>query len=156
MHVYIAHGDVPEGTYPDPFERLPPLPYTVHLDPGTYTIEAQSPNASTGHERIQVEHDSPMAIDVHGGNAMVKTFGAVFTAAGIVSTILGVVWILAIAPNDSSYPRWTVGIPLILGGAGVTGIGIGMTFAGSTDIHAPHGPAATPAGTRTVSVAVTF
>ena len=154
MHVYLAKGDVPSGAYPDPFERLPPLPYTVRLAPGTYTVEAQSPRASTGHERIVVESGSPMSVDVRGGDAMVKTFGTIFTAAGIVSTILGVVWIVSIAPSDSHYDRWGVGLPLILAGVGVGGLGIGMTFAGSTNIHAPHLPPGT--GVKSVSLAWSF
>jgi hypothetical protein len=140
MRVYIAHGDVPAGAVPDPFEKLPPLPVKVRLAPGAYTVEAESPNASTGHDRIRVEHDAPMTVEVHSGNASVKTFGGVFIAMGVVATILGVVTIVSIAPNDSSFNRWGVGLPLTLGGLGLGGLGIGMTFLGSTEIVAPHLP----------------
>jgi hypothetical protein len=155
MRVYIAHGDVPSGAIPDPFEKLPKLPVKVRLAPGLYTVEAESPNASTGHDHIQVEHDAPMTVDVHGGNASVKAFGGVFIAAGIVATILGVVSIVSISPNDSSFNRWGVGLPLTLGGLGLSGLGLGMTFLGSTDFVAPHLP---PGGAphRTVSLSVRF
>ncbi len=145
MHVYIARGEVEANVIPDPFEKLPKLPFTVRLAPGVYTVEAESPNASTGHDRIYVEHDAPLKVDVHAGNASVKAFGTVFIAAGIVSAILGVVAIVSIAPNDASYNRWAVGLPLMLGGIGVGGLGLGMTFAGSTDIKAPHLPPGGPA-----------
>jgi len=154
MHVYIAHGDVPANVVPDPFEKLPKLPVTVHLAPGTYTVEAESPNASTGHEVIRVEHDAPLTVDVRGGNASVKAFGGVFIAAGIVATILGIVTIASISPNDKSFSRWGVGLPLTLGGVGLAGLGVGMTVAGSTNIVAPHLP---PGGApRGVSLLVRF
>lgn len=140
MRVYVAHGDVPAGTLPDPFEKLPLLPATVRLAPGEYTVEAESPNASTGHDRIAVEPNAPMTVDVRAGNASVKSFGAVFIGIGVIATILGVVTIVSISPNDASFNRWGIGLPLILGGVGVGGLGIGMTEMGSTDIHAPHLP----------------
>ncbi len=138
MRVYVAHGDIRGTVLPDPYEKLPPLPYTVKLAPGTYTVEAESPNASTGHERVIVEHDSPLTVEVHSGNASVKAFGGVFIAIGIVSVILGIVSIASISPNDQNFNRWGVGIPLVAGGLGLGGLGIGMTVAGSTDIVAPH------------------
>ena len=154
MHAYIVHGDVPGGLIPDPFEKLPPLPVTVRLAPGTYTVEAESPNASTGHERIIVEHDAPMTVDIRAGNASVKAFGGVFIAAGIVATILGIVSIVSISPNDQTFNRWAVGLPLTLGGLGVGGLGIGMTALGSTNIVAPHLP---PGGApRGVALVVRF
>ena len=153
MRVYLAKGDVRDASMiPDPFEKLPPLPCTVRLAPGTYTAEAESPNASTGHQRFVVEHDAPLKVVVHSGNASVKAFGAVFIGLGIVSTILGIVSIISIAPNDSSFNRWAVGLPLTLGGIGVGGLGVGMTFLGSTEIDAPHAP---PGG-RVKSVALSW
>jgi len=150
MRVYLAKGDVRDASMiPDPFE---PLPCTVRLAPGTYTAEAESPNASTGHQRFVVEHDAPLKVVVHSGNASVKAFGAVFIGLGIVSTILGIVSIISIAPNDSSFNRWAVGLPLTLGGIGVGGLGVGMTFLGSTEIDAPHAP---PGG-RVKSVALSW
>ncbi len=150
MRVYLAHGDVPAGVLPDPFEKLPPLPATVRLAPGTYTVEAESPNASTGHERFVVEANAPITVQVAGGNASVKTFGSVFIGVGIVATILGIVSIASISANDSSFNRWAVGLPLIIGGVGVGGLGIGMTVAGTTNIRAPHEP---PGGRAKPSVA---
>jgi hypothetical protein len=140
MRVYLARGDLRETPILDPYEKLPPLPTTVRLAPGTYTAEAESPNASTGHQRFVVEHDAPITVDVHSGNASVKAFGGVFIGLGIVAAILGIVSIVSISPNDSSYPRWAIGLPLTLGGLGLGGLGIGMTFLGSTEIVAPHAP----------------
>jgi hypothetical protein len=162
MRVYLAHGDIPAGVLPDPFEKLPPLPATVRLAPGTYTVEAESPNASTGHERIIVEHDAPLAVRVASGNASVKAFGGVFIALGVVSTLLGIITIVSISGNDASFNRWAIGLPLMLGGIGVVGLGIGMTFAGTTAIHAPHLPpggapgAATPGTATGLSLSWTF
>jgi hypothetical protein len=159
MRVYVAHGDIRGTVVPDPYEKLPPLPYTVKLAPGTYTVEAESPNASTGHERVVIEHDSPITVDVHSGNASVKAFGGVFIAIGIVSVILGVVSIISISPNDSSFNRWGVGIPFTLGGLGLGGLGIGMTFAGSTEIVAPHhapGHAITSPATGSTGLALSW
>jgi hypothetical protein len=154
MRVYIAHGDVPGGLIPDPFEKLPPLPATVRLSPGTYTLEAESPNASTGHDRMVVESGAPMTVEVRSGNASVKAFGGVFIGLGIVATILGIVTVVSISPNDASFNRWGVGLPLMLGGVGVGGLGIGMTVLGSTDIRAPHLP---PGGApKGVAVRVEF
>ena len=139
MRVYLAKGDVRDvGAIPDPFEKLPPLPCIVRLAPGTYTAEAESPNASTGHQRFVVEHDAPIKVTVHSGNASVKMFGAVFIGTGVVATILGIVSIISISPNDASFNRWAVGLPLVIGGIGIGGLGLGMTAMGSTDIDAPH------------------
>ena len=140
MRVYLAKGDVRDDAIPDPFEKLPKLPTTVRLAPGTYTVEAESPNASTGHDRIVVEHDAPFTVQVHSGNASVKAFGGVFIGLGVVATILGIVSVISISPNDASFNRWAVGLPLTLGGIGLGGLGIGMTFLGSTEIKAPHLP----------------
>ena len=138
MRVYLVRGDVTPGLIPDPFEKLPPLPTTVRLSPGTYTVEAESPNASTGHERIIIERDAPAIVRVAPGNASVKAFGGVFIGLGVVATLLGIVTLASISANDASFNRWGIGLPLVLGGLGVGGLGIGMTFAGTTAIGPPH------------------
>ncbi len=154
MRVYIAHGDVPERAIPDPYEKLPELPFTVRLAPGTYTMEAESQTASTAHEHLFVERDAPMTVRIRSGNAMVKTFGSVFIAAGVVAAILGIVAIVSIAPHDQSFNRWAVGLPLTIGGVAVAGLGIGMTALGSTNVDAPRLP---PGGApRGVALAVSF
>jgi len=157
MRAYIAHGDIRGEVLPDPFEKLPPLPFTVKLAPGMYTVEAESPNASTGHDHIFVEHDSPIKVDIRSGNASVKAFGGVFIAIGIVAVILGIVSFVSISPNDQNFNRWGVGGGLLGGGLGLGGLGIGMTIAGSTNIVAPHVPPgrAAPVTTGT-GLAVTY
>jgi hypothetical protein len=154
MRVYIAHGEVPERAMPDPYEKLPELPFTVRLAPGTYTMEAESQTASTAHEHVFVERDAPMTVRIRGGNAMVKTFGSVFIVAGVVATILGIVAIVSIAPHDQTYNRWAVGLPLTIGGVALAGLGVGMTALGSTNVDAPRLP---PGGApRGVALAVSF
>ncbi|HTQ48105.1 MAG TPA: hypothetical protein VMI75_35360 [Polyangiaceae bacterium] len=154
MRVYIAHGEVPERAFPDPYEKLPQLPFTVRLAPGTYTVEAESQTASTSHEHIFVERDAPLTVRIRGGNAMVKTFGSVFIAAGVVSTILGIVAIVSISPHDQSFNRWAVGLPLTIGGVALAGLGVGMTALGSTTVDAPRlPPGGAPHG---VAFAVSF
>jgi hypothetical protein len=147
MEIFIARGEVAPRAPPSAYEKLPTPPVTVRLDPGTYTVEAESPTASTGHQRIFVEHDAPMTVDVRGGDVMVKLLGGVCLTLGIVSTLLGVVAVVAISPHDSSYNRWGVGLPLLLGGAGVAGLGVGLTALGSTNIDAPRfAPGGSPKG----------
>jgi hypothetical protein len=136
MEIFLARGDVPAGTFPDPFERVGLAPVTVKLAPGSYTIETASPKTSTGHERFSVEAGAPMTVDVRGGNASVKAFGGIFLALGVVAALLGIVAIVSISPDDQNYNRWGVGLPLALGGVGIAGLGIGMTALGSTNVVA--------------------
>jgi hypothetical protein len=154
MRVYIAHGEVPERAMPDPYEKLPQLPYTVRLAPGAYTVEAESQTASTAHDHVFVERDAPLTVRIRGGNAMVKTFGSVFIAAGVVAAILGIVAIVSISPHDQSFDRWAVGLPLSIGGVALAGLGVGMTALGSTNVDAPRlPPGGAPHG---VAFAVSF
>jgi hypothetical protein len=133
--IFLAHGDVPRDTMPDPFERVGLVPLTLKLAAGTYSLETASPTQSTGHERFVVEQGKPLAIEVHQGDASVKGIGTVVIGLGVVSIVLGVVAIVAFSPGDSNYNRWGVGIPLIAGGGAACGVGIGMTALGSTDVH---------------------
>jgi hypothetical protein len=140
--IFLAHGDVPGGTYPDPYERIGLAPITIKLAAGTYSIESASPTQSTGHDRFMVEQGKPLHIEVHGGDPNVKSVGAVLAGLGVVSIVLGVVSIVSFGPNDSSFDRFGVGLPLIVGGAAGCGIGIGMTVLGATtvDVHAQPRP----------------
>lgn len=146
--IFLAHGDVPGGTFPDPYERVGLTPIAIKLAPGTYSIETASPTQSTGHERFVVERGRPLHIEVRPGDAGVKSVGAVLAGLGVVSIVLGVVAIVSFSPNDQGYNRFGVGLPLIGAGAGVGGVGIAMTVLGATDVHVdrqpqPHAPAAT-------------
>jgi hypothetical protein len=138
--IYLAHGDVPAGTLPDPFERMGIAPLTVSLPPGTYTIEATGPSSSDGRTVFSVEASAPMTVEVHAGDASVRTVGSVLIGLGIVSTLLGVFAIVSISADDKHYNRWGIGLPLVLGGLGGTGIGIAMTSLGATDIRVPNVP----------------
>jgi hypothetical protein len=133
--IYLAHGDVPVGTTPDPFERVGLAPLTLKLSPGTYTLESGSPTASTGHQRFVVEQGKPLAIEVRPGSAGLKTIGGVFIGLGVVSMILGVIAIVSFSPGDSTYNRFGVGLPLLLGGAGVGGVGLTMAAVGASDVQ---------------------
>jgi hypothetical protein len=144
--IYVAHGDVPIGEMPDPYERLGVVPINIKLAAGTYSLETASPRQSTGHQRFVVEQGKPLVIEVRPGDASVKGIGAVVIGLGVVSIVLGIVVVVTFAPNDSHFDRWGVGIPLALGGAVATGVGIGMTAFGATDMDtrplvAPRRPA---------------
>jgi hypothetical protein len=130
--LYLGRGDLPSG----PFERIGVVPRALRLAPGTYTLETAAPNASTGHQRFAVEAGAPVTIEVRSGNATVRGFGSVFIGLGIVATILGVLAIVSISPNDQNYNRFGIGLPLILGGAAGAGLGVGMTALGSTEVRA--------------------
>jgi len=133
--IYLAHGDVPVGATPDPFERAGVVPLTVKLPPGTYTVESTSPTATSGHQRFAVEQGRPLSIEVHAGNAGLKTIGGVFLGLGVVSMLLGVVAIVSFSGNDSNYNRFGIGLPLLLGGGGVAGVGLVMAATGGTDLR---------------------
>ena len=140
MEIFLAKGDVPVGAVPDPFERVGLAPLTLHLAPGTYSIETASPTTSTGHDKFYVEQGSPLTVEVRPGDASVKGIGTVLVGLGIVSILLGIVAVVSISPHDQHYDRFAIGLPLVLGGAGATGVGVGMVFLGSTDINAPRLP----------------
>jgi hypothetical protein len=144
--IYLAHGDVPIGEMPDPYERLGVVPITIKLAAGTYSIETASAQQSTGHRRFVVEQGKPLVVEVHPGDASVKSLGAVVVGLGVVSIVLAVVIVVTFAPNDSHFDRWGVGLPLLVGGAAGTGVGIAMTSLGATDVDvrplvAPRRPA---------------
>jgi hypothetical protein len=144
--IYLAHGDVPIGEMPDPYERLGVVPITIKLAAGTYSIETASARQSTGHRRFVVEQGKPLVVEVRPGDASVKSIGAVVVGLGVVAIVLGVVVIVTSAPNQSHFDRWGVGIPLLVGGAVGSGVGIAMTSLGATDVDvhplvAPRAPA---------------
>ncbi len=140
MEIFLARGDVPGGAQPDPFERLGRAPLTIKLAPGVYTVEAESPTSSTGHERVFVEQGTPVQVRVRGGNATVKATGTVLVGLGVVAVVLGIVAIVSISPNDQHYDRFGIGIPLAVGGAAGAGIGWALTALGTTNIQSPHSP----------------
>jgi hypothetical protein len=138
--IYLAHGDVPIGAIPDPYERIGLAPITIKLAAGTYSLETASPTQSTGHERFMVEQGRPLHVEVRPGDANVKAVGAVIAGLGVVSIVLGIVAIVSFSPNDSGYDRFGIGLPLIIGGAAGCGVGIGMTALGATAVHVDHAP----------------
>jgi hypothetical protein len=140
MEIFLAHGDVAPDTMPDPFERVGVVPRSLLLAPGTYTVETASATTSTAHRWFVIERGGPVTVEVRPGDAAVKTFGAVFIVLGTVSTILGVVAIVSFTKDDSHFNRFGIGLPLILGGVGVAGLGVGMTALGSTDVDVHVGP----------------
>jgi hypothetical protein len=149
--VFLAPGDVQAGTMPDPFVRMGVVPLTVKLAPGVYTVETASAKASMGHQRLFVEQGAPLRVEVRPGDASVKTIGTTLIGLGVVATILGVVAIVSISPNDQNYNRFGIGLPLVIGGAAGAGLGWVLIGAGSTSIVAPHlPPAVAPRGTSSV------
>jgi hypothetical protein len=161
MRIYIARGDVPSNAPAATFERAGVVPLTLHLAPGTYTLEAESPRASTGHQRLLVEPSAPMRVEVRSGDATVKTVGTVLIALGVVTALLGVVALVSISPDDSRYNRFGIGLPLVIGGVGGAGVGFGLSALGSTELRVPHpppggAPRAPPASTFLPGVVVRF
>jgi hypothetical protein len=154
--LYLAHGDVPVGAMPDPFERVGLTPLTIKLAAGTYSVETAGPTQSAGHERFMVEQGRPLHIEVRPGDANVKTFGTVIAGLGVVSVILGVVAILSFSPNDSHYDRFGIGLPLILGGAAGCGIGVGMTALGATAVRVDHQPLPAPRAALVPTLRIAF
>jgi hypothetical protein len=158
--IFLARGDVPSGTTPDPFVRMGVVPLTAKLSPGIYTVETASPKASTGHQRLFVEQGAPLRVEVHAGDATLKTIGTTLIGLGVVAAILGVVAIVSISPNDQSYNRFGIGLPLVIGGAAGAGLGWVLIGAGSTSVSAPHlPPAVAPprtSGAPGVSLVVRF
>jgi hypothetical protein len=152
--IYLAHGDVPVGMTPDPFERIGLAPLTLKLAPGTYTLESGSPTASTAHQRFVVEQGKPLSVDVRPGSAGLKTIGGVFIGLGVVSAILGVIAIVSFSPGDSTYNRFGVGLPLLLGGVGVGGVGLTMAAVGASDVHVRFQDQPKSAGTSVVPALV--
>jgi hypothetical protein len=115
-------------------------PMTVRLAPGDYTIEATGPSSSDGRAQFSIEANSPTKLEVHAGDASVRTVGAVLIGLGIVATGLGIFALVSISADDKHYNRWGIGLPLVIGGLAGAGIGIGMTALGSTDIRVPNVP----------------
>jgi hypothetical protein len=140
MRIYIARGDVPARAPPSAYARAGVVPLTLRLAPGTYTVEAESPKASTGHQRLLVEPAAPMRVEVRSGSNTVKTMGTVLIAMGVVAAALGVVAIVSISPDDSHYNRFGIGLPLLLGGVGGAGLGFGLSALGSTELRVPRLP----------------
>jgi hypothetical protein len=145
MEIFLARGDVPARTVPDPFERVGHVPLTVQLAPGVYTVESESPRSSTGHGRFFVEEGAPLTVQVRPGDATVKVLGSALIGLGVVAAALGVVALVAISPHDENYDRFGIGLPLLLGGVGGACAGWAMTALGSTDVYAPHLPPGMPA-----------
>ncbi len=156
--IFLAHGDVPGDTMPDPYERIGLAPITIKLAAGTYSIETASPTQSTGHDRFMVEQGKPLRIEVRAGDASVKSVGAVIAGLGVISIVLGIVAIVSFSPDDSHYDRWGIGLPLVLGGAAGCGIGIGMTVLGATrvDVRAQPRPLSPRAATAVALPALTL
>ena len=135
--IFLAKGDVPENTLPDPFERVGVAPLEIRLAPGVYTLESGSPTSSTGRARFRVEQGHPFHIDVSNGDAMVKTFGAISIGTGIIAVLLGIVTIVSVSSNDSHFNRYALGLPLLIGGGAASALGVGLSFAGATSVKMP-------------------
>jgi hypothetical protein len=135
--IYLAKGDIPENPVYDVFERIGTAPLEIRLAPGVYTIQSSNPTSSMGHARFHVEAGHPIDIEVRNGDATMRTLGGVCEGLGVTAMLLGVLAIIAISPHDDNYNRFGIGLPLLLGGAGMTGLGVGLSFAGATNIKMP-------------------
>ncbi len=150
--IFLVRGDAPEHPLGDPFERIGTAPLMIRLAPGVYTIQSSNPTSSLGHARFHVEQGHAIDIVIRNGDAGLRTVGGVFIGLGVTAVLLGVLAMVAISPHDDNYNRFGIGIPLFLGGLGVGGVGLGMTFAGSTSIKIP----TSSLQARTVGVTLSF
>ena len=135
--IYLAKGDVPADPVGEPYERIGTAPLTIRLAPGVYTIQSDRPASSSGYARFHVEQGHPIAIQVRNGDAMVRTLGTVLEAAGVTAILVGVIAVLSISNDDRHYGRFAIGLPLLLGGGGSLGVGVGLSFAGATTMKIP-------------------
>jgi hypothetical protein len=133
--IFVAKGTAASDQIEDPFVRLGIAPRKLRLPPGAYSIESDGPTQSGGHADFWVDKDRPLRIEVRPGDASLKTFGGVLTALGVTSMLAGIVAIISISADDSGDDRWAIGLPLVLGGAGAVGGGIGLSIAGATRIE---------------------
>jgi hypothetical protein len=138
--IFIAKGAVPSTVYPDPFEKLGQAPVTVKLSPGLYTIESDGPTQTMGHETITVDR-WPVKVQVRTGDATVRALGTVSIAAGVLAILSGIVVITTFGHNESAQNtnKYTVAIPLLVGG-GILGLGgVGFSFLGATHVRSSIG-----------------
>jgi hypothetical protein len=150
--IYLARGDAPRDPVDDPYERIGTAPLTIKLAPGVYTIQSSNPTSSLGHARFHVEQNHPLDIEVRNGDASVRTLGTVIQGLGIAAVLTGIAVVVSISPHDQSYHRWSIGLPLMIGGAGVFGVGLGLFIAGSTNVKMP----TSAEQARTIGVFVRF
>ncbi len=147
--IYVAKGPVPRHPEIDTFERVGIAPLELKLTPGIYTFETLGPTQSSGHELVTVDR-WPMNVQVKTGDATVKTLGTILIAIGVVSIIGGIVVVATFGQGDKQFDKYSLAIPMLAGGAAAAGIGVGMSFLGSTSITpstAPS-PAAAPKGAQ--------
>ena len=144
--VFIARGPVPSRPEEDPFEPIGVAPIDIKLAPGMYTMETVGPTQSVGHQTVLIDR-WPTTIEVRTGDASVKTIGTILIATGVIAIVAGIVTVVTFGQgNDKNFNKFAVAIPLLVGGAAVTGIGIGMSFLGATNIAPAKQPTALPQG----------
>jgi hypothetical protein len=137
--IYLARGEVVGSTIPDPFEHVGVAPVQLRLAPGTYTVESGGPTTSTGHAVVRVG-EAPLRLEVHTGNASLRTFGAIFIALGVTAVVAGIIVVASYTQKEGSFDKAAIALPLLIGG-GVSGLGgLGLTLAGTTNIVVPEGP----------------
>ena len=141
--IFVAKGPVPKHHEIDSFERVGVAPTQIKLAPGIYTFETEGPTQSSGHELVTVDR-WPLDVKVKTGDATVKTFGTILLALGVVSIIGGIVVVATFGQGDKQFDKYTLAIPMLAGGAGVIGIGVGLSFLGGTTIQQAMPPAAQP------------
>lgn len=148
--VFIARGPVNSRNAPEAFEPLGVAPVDVKLAPGTYTLESTGPTQSLGHQIITVDH-WPVKIEIRTGDATVKTLGTILIALGVVSILAGIVVVVSFGQGDKAFDKYPLAIPLLAGGAGAAGIGVGMSFLGATNIGPVLAPKpAAPTGAQAI------
>jgi hypothetical protein len=156
--IWVAKGPVPRHHEIDTFEKIGIAPLELKLAPGIYTFETEGPTQSAGHELVTVDR-WPMDVKVKTGDASVKTIGTILIALGVVSIIGGIVVVATFGQGDKQFDKFTIAVPLLAAGAGVAGIGIGMSFLGATNVAAttpPTSPTPPPAKAAGANVFLRF
>lgn len=136
LDVYLVPGS---GEIDPPslhrFVKVGKTPLTVHLPRGLYTLELESPDATTASTTLEMgEH--PKHLVARAGSHELNVIGTFTTALGLTAALTGVVVIAAFSEEPSVESKEArIGIPLIVAGAVLTAGGVTMYLVSRTTIE---------------------
>jgi hypothetical protein len=110
------------------YKDLCMTPCTFEVKPGLYELGVHGSGVSGATNQFDLR-SGPQKLRANPGSAGVAFGGYLLTVVGAVGMITGVVFIF-VSDDIMDFPA----LPLTLIGAGTTGLGIGMMFAGSTSL----------------------
>jgi hypothetical protein len=120
------------------YKDLCMTPCTFELKPGLYELGVHGSGVSGTTNQFDLR-SGPQKLRANPGSAAVAIGGYLLTVLGGVALTTGVVF-LFVSDDIMDFPA----LPLTLIGAGTTGLGIGMMFAGSTSLDKVGRAAAPP------------